>query len=337
MTKPRVGINGFGRIGRMALRAWLEQKQNIEIVAINDVVEPVTLAHLFKYDSTYGKFSGNLNLNGTTLNVNGKEIALLKNRELKQIPWKEHKVDYVLECTGLFTEAEKCKEHFSSETVKRIIISAPAKNEDITLVLGVNEDKYDPKKHKIISNASCTTNCLAPVAKVLHQNFNIKRGLMTTVHAYTMDQRLLDAPHKDLRRARASSSLIPTTTGAAKALGLVIPDLKGKFDGIAIRVPTETVSLVDFVVEVQKATTKDEVNKALRTAAESSLKGILEVCSEPLVSIDFKGNPASAIVDELSTMVIENNFIKVMAWYDNEYGYACRLIDLTAFLGAKES
>jgi glyceraldehyde 3-phosphate dehydrogenase len=329
----RLAINGFGRIGRLTLRAALENK-NIDIVAVNDVTDAKTLAHLFKYDSVYGIFNGEVESSENSIIVNGKEIKVLLQKDPALLPWKDLGVDIVIESTGLFTEAEKARAHLKAGA-KKVIISAPAKNEDITIVIGVNEDRYDPKKHFIISNASCTTNCLAPVAKVLNDNFGIVRALMTTVHAYTMDQRLLDAPHKDLRRARAASlSLIPTTTGAAKATGLVIPELKGKFDGLAIRIPTPTVSAVDLVAVLGKETTAEEVNNCFREYARTKLKGILDVTDEPLVSIDFKGNKNSSIVDADYTMVT-GNLVKVIAWYDNELGYSYRLVDLVDYIAKK--
>ncbi|MDI6708595.1 MAG: type I glyceraldehyde-3-phosphate dehydrogenase [Candidatus Thermoplasmatota archaeon] len=329
----KVGINGFGRIGRLTLRAALENK-NIEVVAVNDITNAKTLAHLFKYDSIYGIFDGEVKSTENAIVVNGKEIKAFAQKDPALLPWKNLGVDIVIESTGLFTEADKARAHLKAGA-KKVIISAPAKNEDITIVIGVNENKYDPKKHFVISNASCTTNCLAPVAKVLNDKFGIVRALMTTVHAYTMDQRVLDAPHKDLRRARAAAlSLIPTTTGAAKAIGVVIPELKGKFDGLAIRVPTPTVSAVDLVAVVGRETNSDEVNNAFRDSAKSSLKGILEVVDEPLVSIDFKGNKHSAIVDAPSTMVT-GSLVKVIAWYDNELGYSYRLVDLVDYISKK--
>ncbi|MDI6887026.1 MAG: type I glyceraldehyde-3-phosphate dehydrogenase [Candidatus Thermoplasmatota archaeon] len=329
----KVGINGFGRIGRLTLRAALENK-NIEVVAVNDITDAKTLAHLFKYDSIYGIFDGEVKSTENAIVVNGKEIKAFAQKDPALLPWKNLGVDIVIESTGLFTEADKARAHLKAGA-KKVIISAPAKNEDVTIVIGVNENKYDPKKHFVISNASCTTNCLAPVAKVLNDKFGIVRALMTTVHAYTMDQRVLDAPHNDLRRARAAAlSLIPTTTGAAKAIGVVIPELKGKFDGLAVRVPTPTVSAVDLVAVVGRETNSDEVNSAFREAAKGSLKGILEVVDEPLVSIDFKGNKHSAVVDAPSTMVT-GSLVKVIAWYDNELGYSYRLVDLADYISKK--
>ena len=323
-----IGINGFGRIGRLALRAALEHP-GAEIVAVNDITDAATLAHLFKYDSTYGIFPGTVEAKGDEIIINGKAVRSLMVKDPAQLPWKALGVEVVIESTGLFTEADKAKAHLVAGA-KKVIISAPAKGEDITIVMGVNDDKYDPAKHHIISNASCTTNCLAPVAKVLNDSFGINKALMTTIHAYTMDQRLQDAPHKDLRRARAATrSMIPTTTGAAKAVSLVIPELKGKFHGYAMRVPTETVSVVDLTLLLDKPATAEQINAALKAAAEGKYKGILEFCEKPLVSIDFKGNKASGIVDAEYTMVLGDNFAKVLAWYDNEWGYSHRLIDLT--------
>jgi glyceraldehyde 3-phosphate dehydrogenase len=324
----KIGINGFGRIGRLALRAALEHP-GAEVVAVNDITDAGTLAHLFKYDSTYGIFPGTVEAKGDEIIINGKAVKALMVKDPAQLPWKALGVDVVIESTGLFTDADKAKAHLAAGANK-VIISAPAKGEDITIVMGVNDDKYDPAKHNIISNASCTTNCLAPVAKVLNDNFGINKALMTTIHAYTMDQRLQDAPHKDLRRARAATrSMIPTTTGAAKAVSLVIPELKGKFHGFSMRVPTETVSVVDLTLLLNKTATAEQMNAALKAAAQGKYKGILEFCEKPLVSIDFKGNKASGIVDAEYTMVLGDNFAKVLAWYDNEWGYSHRLIDLT--------
>lgn len=331
MTK--VGINGFGRIGRNALKVALGKKDcNFEIVAINDLTTPETLAHLLKYDSCFGKFEGTVDHTDNSIIVNGKEIKIFAVRNPEEIPWGEEGVEIVLESTGLFTKKEDASKHLRSG-VKKVVISAPAKNEDITIVLGVNEDKYNPKEDHIISNASCTTNCLAPVAKVIDDNFGIRRGLMTTIHSYTNDQKILDLPHSDLRRARAAGvSLIPTTTGAAKAVSLVLPQLKGKLNGMAIRVPTPAVSLVDVVFELEKPVTAEEVNGVLKEASETALKGILNYTDEPLVSIDFKGDPASSTVDALTTMVLEDNMVKVLAWYDNEWGYSSRTIDLIGYI-----
>jgi len=330
----RIGINGFGRIGRLALRAALEHP-GAQIVAVNDVTDAKTLAHLFKYDSTYGIFGGTVEVKGDEIIINGKAVKALMVKEPAQLPWKALGVEVVIESTGLFTEAEKARAHLAAGA-KKVIISAPAKNEDITIVMGVNHDKYDPAKHHIISNASCTTNALAPAAKVLNDAFGIEKALMTTIHAYTMDQRLQDAPHKDLRRARAATrSMIPTTTGAAKAVALVIPELKGKFDGYAMRVPTETVSVVDLTVQLKKPATEEQVNAALKAGAEGKYRGILEYCEKPLVSVDFKGNMASGIVDAEYTTVLGDNFVKILVWYDNEWGYSHRLIDLTELVVKK--
>jgi len=332
----KVGINGFGRIGRQAFKAMLDYyPKDIEVVAINDLFDAKINAHLFKYDSNYGAFPGTVEVVGNNLRVNGKELKVLAQKDPTQLPWGDLGVDIVIESTGVFTEKEKAMAHINAGA-KKVIISAPAKNEDISIVLGVNEEMYDPAKHHVISNVSCTTNCLAPAAKVLHDNFGIVRGLMTTIHSYTNDQRILDLAHKDLRRARAAAlNIIPTTTGAARALALVIPDLKGKFDGFALRVPTPTVSVVDFVAEVKTKTSVQEVNEAFKKAAEGKLKGILGITMEPLVSMDFRGDPRSAIVDGLSTMVITDTFVKVVAWYDNEWGYACRCADLVHYIGGK--
>ncbi|MBN1595822.1 type I glyceraldehyde-3-phosphate dehydrogenase [candidate division FCPU426 bacterium] len=329
----KVGINGFGRIGRGIFRAALEKKSNLEFVAVNDLTDAKTLAHLFKYDSVSGNFAGEVRAGDGEIIVEGKKLKVIAEKDPASLPWKALGVDYVIESTGRFTEAAKAQAHITAGA-KKVIISAPAKNEDITVVLGVNEDKYEPAKHHIISNASCTTNCLAPVAKALKDKLGIVSGLMTTIHSYTNDQVILDAPHKDLRRARAAAlSMIPTSTGAAKAIGLVIPELKGKLDGLAIRVPTPNVSLVDLVVKVEKSTTKDEVNAVLKEAAARN--PYLEYTEEPLVSRDFNGNPASSIVDALSTYVSGGDLVKVMAWYDNEWGYSNRVVDLVAFIAGK--
>jgi glyceraldehyde 3-phosphate dehydrogenase len=323
----RVAINGFGRIGRSVLRAAAKDK-NIEFVAINDLTDAKTLAHLLKYDSVHGIFPGKVEAKGNELIVNGKAIKILAIRNPEELPWKAEKVDVVLESTGLFTSRDKAALHLKAGA-KKVIISAPATDPDITIVMGVNHKDYDAKKHHIISNASCTTNCLAPVAKVLHDNFGIEKGLVTTVHSYTNDQNILDLPHKDLRRARAAAlSMIPTTTGAAKAVSLVLPELKGKLDGMAIRVPTPNVSVVDLVVTLKKKTDADKINAALLKASKGSLKGILGFSDEELVSIDYNGNPLSSIVDGLSTKVIEGNMAKVISWYDNESGFSQRVIDL---------
>ncbi len=330
----KVGINGFGRIGRLVLKAGLKSKE-LDFVAVNDLTDAKTLAHLFKYDSTFGIFDGEVGVEGDNLVINGKKIKVLAQRDPAQLPWKDLGVDLVVEATGRFRSADKAKLHLQAGA-KKVIISAPAKDEDITIVLGVNEDKYDPKNHNIISNASCTTNCLAPVVKVLLDEFGIEKGLMTTIHSFTSDQVILDFPHSDLRRSRtASVSMIPTTTGAAKAIALVIPELKGKMDGMAIRVPTPNVSLVDLVLNVKKETTAEEVNAALKKAAEGELGKYLQFCEEPLVSKDFNGNPKSSILDSLCTKVIGGNLVKVLSWYDNEWGYSNRVVDLLEYIVAK--
>ncbi|MBE3561105.1 MAG: type I glyceraldehyde-3-phosphate dehydrogenase [Ktedonobacteraceae bacterium] len=332
----RVGINGFGRIGRQSLKAILERHPDtLEVVAVNDLTDTKTNAHLLRYDSTYGRFPGEVEATEDSLIVNGHKIQVLSQRDPAQIPWSDLGVELVIESTGLFTNAEKAAAHLKGGA-KKVIISAPAKGEDVTLVLGVNEEMYDPARHNIISNASCTTNCLAPTAKVLNDTFGIERGLMNTIHSYTNDQRILDQVHKDLRRARtAGANIIPTTTGAARALALVIPELKGRFDGMSLRVPTVTVSVVDFVVTTRKEASREAVNNAFKEAAAGSLKGILDYTEEPLVSMDFRGDPHSAIVDGLSTMVLGGNMIKVVSWYDNEWGYSCRIADLTHFIAQK--
>ncbi len=327
----RVAINGFGRIGRSFYRIAYGRPE-IEIVAINDLTDAKTLAHLLKYDSVHGKFDAEVYAEGDTLVIDGKQIKVYADPNPEELPWKELEVDVVLEATGRFRDREGAGKHLKAGA-KKVVISAPAKEPDITVVMGVNHKEYDPQNHNIISNASCTTNCLAPVAKVLLERFGIESGFLTTVHSYTMDQRLLDAPHKDLRRARAAAvNMVPTTTGAAKAVGLVIPELKGKFNGISIRVPTPDVSLIDFVCVVKREVTPEEVNAALKEASEGELKGILDYCEEPLVSVDFMGNPHSSIVDALSTDVINGNLVKVIAWYDNEWGYSCRLVDLIEYM-----
>src|SRR5215472_16025040 len=332
----RVGINGFGRIGRQSLKAILERHPHeLEVVAVNDITDTKTNAHLLKYDSTYGRFPGEVKANSDSLIVNGHPIKVIAQRDPAQIPWGDLGVDLVIESTGHFTEAEKAAAHLRGGA-KKVIISAPAKGEDLTIVLGVNEDMYDPARHNIISNASCTTNCLAPAAKVINDTFGIEKGLMNTIHSYTNDQRILDQVHKDLRRAgSAGANIIPTTTGAARALALVIPELKGRFDGMSLRVPTITVSVVDFVATLREETTKEAVNNAFKQAAAGSLKGILEYSDEPLVSMDFRGDPHSSIIDGLSTMVEGGNLVKVLAWYDNEWGYSCRIADLTNFIAQK--
>ncbi|MFA4991714.1 MAG: type I glyceraldehyde-3-phosphate dehydrogenase [Candidatus Omnitrophota bacterium] len=331
----KVGINGFGRIGRNVFRAAIESR-NIDFVAVNDLPTPTaTLAHLLKYDSILGELKVNIEARENSLVVNGKEIKVLNFKDPAEIPWASLGVQIVIESSGVFTEKEKAVKHIQAGA-KKVIITAPAKNEDLTVVMGVNEKVYDPSKHSVISNASCTTNCLAPVAKVLIEKFGIKRGLMTTIHSYTNDQKVLDLVHKDLRRARAAAlSMIPTTTGAAKAVSLVLPELKGKLDGLAIRVPTPNVSLVDLVCEVEKDTTKEEVNQAMKEAAEGRLNGILEYCDKPLVSKDFNGNPRSSIFDSGLTYVIDKRLVKVLSWYDNEWGYSCRVVDLIEYIANK--
>jgi len=327
----RVGINGFGRIGRQSLKAIIERTSNLEVVAINDLVDTEMNALLFRYDSTYGRYPGTVEHTGDSLIVDGREIKVLKEKDPAAIKWGDLGVDIVIESTGLFTDAEKARAHLEGGA-KKVIISAPAKHEDVTIVLGVNEEMYDPDKHVIISNASCTTNCLAPVAKVINDNFGIVRGLMNTIHSYTNDQRVLDVAHKDPRRARsAGQNIIPTTTGAARALALVIPELKGKFDGFSLRVPTPTVSVVDLTAQLEKEVTAEQLNDAFRAAATGKMQGILGVTDEPLVSMDFKGDSRSSIVDGRSTMVL-GNLVKVIAWYDNEWGYSCRIADLTAYV-----
>jgi glyceraldehyde 3-phosphate dehydrogenase len=327
----RVGINGFGRIGRNFLRAAYGDPA-LEIVAVNDITDAETLGHLLKYDSVHGAFKGSVEVKDNALAVDGKTVKVFASKDPASLPWKDLGVQVVVESTGRFTDRAGASKHLEAGA-KKVVISAPAKEEDITIVLGVNENRYDPAKHHIISNASCTTNCLAPVAKVVLQAFGIKHGFMTTIHSYTNDQQILDLPHKDLRRARAAAmSMIPTSTGAAKAVGLVLPELKGKMHGLAIRVPTPNVSLVDLVAEVEKVATVEEVNNALRKAAEGELQGILGFCEEPLVSVDFNGNSLSSIVDGPSTSVMDGTMVKVLAWYDNEWGYSCRVRDLIKFI-----
>jgi len=328
----KVGINGFGRIGRNVFRAVLEHDiKGIEFVAVNDLTDAQTLAHLLKYDSNFGIFPYEVKAEGDSLVVDGKKLKVLAEKDPSKLPWGDLGVEIVLESTGIFRDAEKAGMHLSAGA-KKVIISAPGKGDIATFVLGVNEDKYDASKDNIVSNASCTTNCIAPVVKVIKDNFGVKQGLMTTIHSYTNDQRILDLPHSDLRRARAAAlSMIPTTTGAAKAVGLVIPELKGKLDGLAIRVPTPTVSIVDVVMQVEKETSKEEVNKALIDAANGKLKGILGVSEEPLVSIDYKKNPLSSIVDADQTFCM-GNMVKILSWYDNEWGYSCRVVDLIKYM-----
>ncbi len=331
----RVGINGFGRIGRNILRAALHD-EDIEFVAVNDITDAETLGHLLKYDSILGNLSEDVKVDGDTITVAGRAIKVLAVKDPAQLPWKAMGADYIVESTGLFTDAEKAKAHLAAGG-KKVIISAPAKNEDITIVMGVNHDKYDAKAHTIVSNASCTTNCLAPVCKVLNDSFGIVKGQMTTVHSYTNDQKILDLPHKDLRRARAAAlSMIPTSTGAAKALHLVIPELKGKLDGAAIRVPTPNVSVVDLTLVLGKNATAAEINAAFKTAANGPMKGVLALEEGELVSIDFRGNPNSSIVDGPLTKVVEGNLAKVFSWYDNEWGFSCRMKDLLRFMAKKD-
>ncbi|MEM5817342.1 MAG: type I glyceraldehyde-3-phosphate dehydrogenase [Desulfitobacterium hafniense] len=331
----RVAINGFGRIGRLTLRAVLKQSLPVEVVAINDLGSPDLLAHLFKYDSLHGILPNSVEIDGNTMLVDGKSIAILSERNPLDLPWRKLGVDIVIESTGRFTKRAAAAQHLTAGA-KKVVISAPAKNEDITIVMGVNDDQYQPQEHHIISNASCTTNCLAPVAKVLLDAFGIEQGMMTTTHSVTNDQRILDLEHSDWRRSRAAyQSMIPTTTGAAKAVTLVIPELAGKMNGLAVRVPTPNVSLVDFVANLTKSTTKEEVNAALREVAEGKLKGYLEYTELPLVSRDFNGNSASSIVDGLSTMMIGERMVKVLAWYDNEWGYSNRIVDLVKLIVMK--
>lgn len=334
----KVGINGFGRIGRNTFKVLFEKyKEQLEVVAINDLTDAHTLAHLLKYDSIFGRFEGTVAVEDNYLLVDGKRIEILSQRDPGNIDWKARGVEIVMESTGLFTKREKAELHITRGGARKVLISAPATGEDITIVLGVNDEKYSPELHNIVSNASCTTNCLAPVAKVLNESFGVVKGLMTTVHSYTNDQNILDLPHSDIRRARAAGmSIIPTKSGAAKAIGLVIPELDGRLNGFAYRVPTPDVSVVDLVVEVEKSVTRDEVNRVLRKAAEAApMKGILEYTEEQLVSIDYKGNPASSIIDAPSTMVIEGNMVKVVSWYDNEWGFSNRYADLAAFVAEK--
>jgi glyceraldehyde 3-phosphate dehydrogenase len=332
----KVGINGFGRIGRQILKAVIENyKGKLEVVALNDLTDTKTNAHLFRYDSNYGGYQGKVESTEDSIVIDGNRVKVISERDPGKIPWSDYGVQIVVESTGLFTKAEKASAHMQGGA-KKVIITAPAKGEDLTVVLGVNEKTYDPKKHHIISNASCTTNCLAPAAKVVNDKFRIVKGMMTTIHAYTNDQRILDQVHSDLRRARAAAmSIIPTTTGAAKAVTVVIPELARKIHGMAYRIPTPTVSVVDFVADLGREVTADDVNTALKKASEGQLKGILGYCEEELVSIDFKGNPLSSIVDAPSTMVIGGNMVKVLAWYDNEWAYACRVADLLSFIAGK--
>ena len=332
----RVGINGFGRIGRNVLRAAvLADQRDLEFVSVNDITDPKTLAHLLKYDSVHGRFPGTVEVKGDGLVVNGKPLKVTAIKEPEKLPWKDLGVELVLESTGRFTERAAAEKHLAAGA-KRVVISAPAKGEDITIVMGVNHKKYDPAKHTIISNASCTTNCLVPVVKVVREAFGFVHGYMTTIHSYTNDQQILDLPHKDLRRARAAAlSIIPTTTGAAKATALVIPEVKGKIDGVSLRVPTPDVSIVDLTAVVEKATTAEEVNAAFRKAAGGELKGIVDVSDEPLVSVDYIGNRFSSVVDALSTTVIDGTLIHVSSWYDNEMGYSARCVDLLAYIATR--
>ena len=330
----RVGINGFGRIGRNIMRAARDESE-IDIVSVNDITDAGTLAHLLKYDSVLGNLPEDVELDGDGIRTGDRRFRVTGERDPAKLPWDALNVDVVLESTGLFTKRDDAAKHLEAGA-KRVVITAPAKNPDLTVVLGVNDEKYDPDQHKIISNASCTTNCLAPVAKVLNEQFGLKRGWMTTVHSYTNDQKLLDLPHKDLRRARAAGlSMIPTTTGAAVAVGEVLPELKGKLDGISIRVPTPNVSVVDLVAQVEKETNGSAVNAVFAAAADGALKGILQVATDPLVSMDFKGNPHSSIVDAAYTSVMEGDFVKLLSWYDNEWGYSSRCVDLVKFLAKK--
>jgi glyceraldehyde 3-phosphate dehydrogenase len=329
----KIGINGFGRVGRQVLKGINERHAGkLEVVVVNDLTDTKTNAHLFKYDSNYGRYPGEVEAAEDSIVIDGKKVAVIAEKEPGKIPWRDYGVEIVMESTGRFTEGPKAAAHLEGGA-KKVLISAPAKQEDLTVVLGVNEGQYDPTKHRIISNASCTTNCVAPVVKVLHDSFGVSKGLMSTIHAYTNGQRILDTVHRDLRRARAAAlSIIPTTTGAAKAVTQVIPELQGKIHGLAFRVPTSTVSIVDLVVDLDKEVTVDDVNKALRDASQGPLKGILEFCDEPLVSIDFKENPASSIVDGMSTMVIGGTMVKVLSWYDNEWAYSCRIGDLASYI-----
>ncbi len=330
----KVGINGFGRIGRAVFRAALNNS-DVEVVAVNDLTDAKMLAHLLKYDSVHGRLDATVEATKEGMVVNGKLVKVLAERDPAKLPWKDLGVELVVESTGFFRKRDDAAKHIEAGA-KKVIISAPAQDEDITIVMGVNNEKYDPSKHDIISNASCTTNCLAPFAKVLHENFGIKRGLMTTVHSYTNDQQILDLPHKDYRRARAAGvSIIPTTTGAAKAVSLVLPELKGKLNGFAMRIPTPNVSVVDLVAELEKDATAEEINEAMRKAAGGELKGILAYTEEPLVSVDYNHDPHSSTVDGLSTMVMEGSMVKVVSWYDNEWGYSSRVVDLAAYIAKK--
>ena len=331
-----IGINGFGRIGRLALRAINEYHRNgLEVVAINDLVDPATNAHLFKWDTTYGRYPGNISSDEDSITINGKRVKVTAERDPAKINWKELGVDIVIEATGLFTDGFKAAAHLDGGA-KKVIITAPAKNDDITIVLGVNEDKYNPSEHRIISNASCTTNGIAPMVKIIHEAFGIEKGLMSTIHSYTNDQRIQDQAHKDLRRARAAAAnIIPTTTGAAKAVTQVLPELKGKLHGMAYRVPVLTVSVIDLVVELSREARAEEINHALKEASETTMRNVMSYTEEPLVSSDFIGDPSSCTIDGLSTMVIGSNMAKVLSWYDNEWGYSCRLADLATFIASK--
>jgi glyceraldehyde 3-phosphate dehydrogenase len=337
MAKIKVGINGFGRIGRQVLKAILERHPDtIEVVAVNDLGDAKTNAHLFKYDSNYGRFNGQVEVKGSNFAINGEEIINFSHRDPKEIPWKSVGAELVVESTGLFTEADKARAHLDGGGAKRVIISAPAKGEDATFVFGVNHTTYDPAKHQVVSNASCTTNGLAPPALIVHKSFGIEKAMMTTIHSYTNDQRILDMPHKDLRRARAAAlNIIPTTTGAAKAVALVIPELKGRFDGYSLRVPTPTVSVIDFVATLARETTTEELRAALKKASENELQGIMGYDEEGLVSMDYKGDERSSIVDAPFCQVLGGKLAKIVAWYDNEWGYSCRVADLADYLIAK--
>jgi glyceraldehyde 3-phosphate dehydrogenase len=332
----RMGINGFGRIGRLVLRSILQRyKKDLTVVAVNDMADLHTNAHLFRYDSTYGIYPGTVEAGEGIIRIDGNNITVHNQKDPSRLPWKQLGVDIVIESTGMFTDGAQVKAHLDAGA-KKAIITAPATHEDITVVLGVNDSQYNPRQHHIVSNASCTTNCLAPVAKVLHDTFGVERGLMTTVHAYTNDQRILDLMHKDLRRARAAAvNIVPTSTGAAKAIGSVLPELKGKLHGLSLRVPTPTVSVVDLVVNLKDPASADDINKALKNAASGKMAGYLEYSDEPLVSSDFRGNPASSIVDGLSTVVLEDKMAKVLSWYDNEWGYSCRVADLAILMAQK--
>src|SRR5512136_180743 len=332
----KVGINGFGRIGRLLYRAAIERKAKIDFVAVNDITDAKTLAHLLKYDSVHGRFNADVQVKGNSLGVNGKELKILSQKDPGQLPWKDLGVYLAVESTGLFVDREGASKHLAAGA-KKVLISAPAKNPDATIVLGVNDNTYDHKKHNLISNASCTTNCVAPVTKVLHESFGVERAFMMTAHAYTNDQRVTDLVHKDLRRARAAAlNIIPTTTGAAAAIGLVIPELAGKMDGISLRVPVPDVSIVDLTADLKKEATKETINAAFKKAADTSLKNILEYTEEPIVSTDVLHSPYSAVFDALSTMVVDKNFVKVLAWYDNEWGFSCRMVEQIEMIGKKE-